>query len=293
MIRGLGYLIFEVSDPDRWERFLVDLLGLELTAEAGPLRRFRMDDWEVRLLLCPGPSDDLAGVGWEARDPAALVELEGRLKNAGIPWTAGSASECERRAVERFVRFTDPGGIPTEVFYGPALSTSPLRSRTVSHGFVTGTQGMGHVVLSSRSLDESLRFYTDLLGFRETDRIRFGPSQARFEAVFLHVNPRHHSLALAAGLPFPKRLHHFMIELQDLDDLGRTLDRFLETGTPITRGLGRHPNDRMLSFYGRTPSGFEVEVGWNGRRLGENEPLHRVYGAISEWGHRPSETPGS
>ena len=31
--------------------------------------------------------------------------------------------------------------------------------------------------------------------------------------------------------------------------------------------LGRHPNDRMFSFYAKTPSGFQFEFGWGGREV--------------------------
>ena len=36
--------------------------------------------------------------------------------------------------------------------------------------------------------------------------------------------------------------------------------------------LGTHTNDRMTSFYVRTPSGFEIEYGFGGRIGRRREP---------------------
>ena len=77
------------------------------------------------------------------------------------------------------------------------------------------------------------------------------------------MNPRHHSLALietgSAGL------HHLMVELFNLDDVGQGYDlATLEEGRVATC-LGRHTNDFMTSFYARTPGGFMMEYGWGGR----------------------------
>jgi hypothetical protein len=81
---------------------------------------------------------------------------------------------------------------------------------------------------------------------------------------FLGCNPRHHSLALA---PFPAAagIVHLMIEVATLDDVGRAMDRCARRGGPISATLGRHANDLMVSFYARTPGGFDVEYGTDGR----------------------------
>lgn len=287
-ITALGYLAFEVRDLGTWKRFATDVLGL---CAAGPeedgMLRLRMDDYEQRILLRAGPADDVAAVGWEVTDAASLDRLAARLRGAGVTVREGTAEERAGKRVERMLCFVDPAGMSLEAFCGPAIAVEPFRSPRLLSRFVTADQGLGHVVAASRCVAESLEFYVGSLGFAVSDRIRFGPLGSGFEATFLHVNPRHHSLAFAEGMPFDKRIHHFMIELASIDDVGRALDRCLDSDVPVTRGLGRHPNDKMLSFYARTPSGFEVEIGWEGRRLDEGVPSLRTYGAISEWGHRP------
>ncbi len=49
-----------------------------------------------------------------------------------------------------------------------------------------------------------------------------------------------------------------------LDDVGRAMDRCARNKAPLVSTLGRHANDEMVSFYVRTPSGFDIEYGTGG-----------------------------
>ena len=60
-------------------------------------------------------------------------------------------------------------------------------------------------------------------------------------------------------------MHHFMVELGSLDDVGQGYDLAQIENERIAYTLGRHTNDHMTSFYMRTPSGFFIEYGWGGR----------------------------
>jgi catechol 2,3-dioxygenase-like lactoylglutathione lyase family enzyme len=118
----------------------------------------------------------------------------------------------------------------------------------------------------ANDLAQSADFYCKVLGLRVSDRIRVPMGAFALDLIFLHANPRHHSIALVAA-PFPKRINHFMVEVNSIDDVGLAYDRCHDSAVPIARTLGRHPNDRMFSFYAQTPSGFDVEFGWGGRQV--------------------------
>jgi hypothetical protein len=105
------------------------------------------------------------------------------------------------------------------------------------------------------------------------------------DILFFHANPRHHSLAL--GGADRKRIHHFMLEARTMDEVGLALDRTLKAGLRIMHTLGRHPNDRMFSFYARTPSGFNFEFGWGARDVDDATWQPTTHHRISEWGHHP------
>jgi 2,3-dihydroxybiphenyl 1,2-dioxygenase len=282
-VAQLGYLGFEVSDLAAWERFATGILGLVVArrGEDGSLA-LRMDGHEQRFFVQPGPADDLAFVGWEAADAAALEATVGTLRAAGV-----ALEECDPalRRVERLFRFRDPAGIPSEIYAGPALAAEPFESPVVRSGFVADEQGLGHAVLRAANVEASRTFYCDLLGLRLSDRIVAQVYGFPADITFLHANARHHSLALNASQP--KRIQHFMIEARTIDEVGLAFDRALRAGVPIVLTPGRHPNDRMFSFYARTPSGFELEFGWGGRRIDDAVWQPAEYDRISEWGHHP------
>ena len=49
--------------------------------------------------------------------------------------------------------------------------------------------------------------------------------------------------------------------------------------------LGRHINDKMLSFYMKTPGGFDVEFGCEGMTVEDDTWVARESTAASLWGH--------
>lgn len=285
-VESLGYFLFEVSDLDAWDHFLTRVIGLE-RGEA--LRRelvpYRMDERAARILLRRGAADDLVALGFEVPSEQALREVAARARAAGHPVEPAGAKEAEARGVAGFVRTFEPGGVAIELFHGPVLADSPFGRHVVAAGFVTGEQGVGHLALRANDIAATQSYFEQVLRFTLSDHIRCTlPGDFQVDITFLHVNPRHHTVALGAGLP--KHLHHFMLQMGSLDDVGAALDRAFASQVRIVQGLGRHPNDRMVSFYCVTPSGFECEVGWGGRTVDDATWEPATYDRISEWGHQ-------
>lgn len=287
-VTQLGYLAFEVADLAAWETFVTRVLGLGIaarTARGGLV--LRMDGRAARIFVEPGPADDLAAIGWEAADERALDTIVERLRAAGFEVAAGTAEEASARRVAKLVKLTDPGGIPSELFVGAERAAEPFRSDVVRSGFVGDEHGLGHLVVTARTQEESEAFYTKLLGFRLSDYIRCEVHGYPVDIAFFHANGRHHSVAFGARQK--KRLHHFMLEARSMDEVGLAYDRTLAAGLRIMQTLGRHPNDRMFSFYAKTPSGFQFEFGWGGREIDDATWRPTTYDRISEWGHHPPE----
>lgn len=288
-VTQLGSIGFEVSDMPAWERFATDTLGLELAGTDGDGTTFlRMDENHHRIALQSGSRDDLAYAGWEVPDEAALRSVAERLAALGVEVTWGSAEEAQARRVVSLIKLRDPNGLATEVHCGPlVLAKKPFRSPRAIQGFEAGRLGLGHIVLSVDDYDASLRFYRDGLGLRVTDFIEFDMGEAgKSRVAFLHCGPRHHSVAIVQYAA-PKRLHHFMLQVRDMDDVGTTYDLCKERGVPIMSSLGCHTNDRMVSFYASTPSGFQVEYGYGGVEVHDEEWQVQLHHEASIWGHHP------
>ena len=287
-VKQLGYLVFEVSDLGAWETFAAKVLGLQVVdRRADEGFSLRMDGHRQRFFLEHGPADDLGAVGWEVEGPAALADIKQRLTAAGHRVTDGSADQASRRNVEGLIRFEDPAGNPNEVYYGPAMAEEPFVSQVVPSGFVADERGLGHVVLLSRDQDEHEAFYSTMLGLRLSDYIRCEYFGHDIDVTFMHANPRHHSLAFAKGQH--KRIHHFMVQAQSMDEVGRCYDRFLFGGGMVHQTLGRHPNDKMFSFYGYTPSGFHFEFGSDAIEIDDDTWETTTHRKVSEWGHHPPQ----
>ena len=292
-VTQLGYLGIGVSNMAAWERFATQTLGLQLGEQDDDGTVFlRMDEYHHRFALYPSGNDDITHVGWEVADEHALHDITEQLRAAGTTVTPGTPDEAQARRVVELITFDDPSGIPTEVFYGPMQSyNDPFVSPRPISGFVTGNMGLGHIVVAVDDLDESITFYRDVLGLRISDFIQIErPPGNKFRMAFFHCNPRHHSLAFMAMTP-TKRLNHFMLQAQSINDVGSTYDLCQEQGVPIVRALGRHTNDHMVSFYLQTPSGFQVEYGWGGREVDDDTWQVQQHTSGSIWGHHAVPAP--
>jgi 3,4-dihydroxy-9,10-secoandrosta-1,3,5(10)-triene-9,17-dione 4,5-dioxygenase len=290
-IRSLGYLRIEATDVDRWREFGLKVLGMVEGKGSTPGALYlRMDDFPARLVIVPGEQDRLQASGWEAATEAELEEVAKRLASAGVAYVEGTAEDLAERRVNGLIRFEDPSGNTLEVFHGAALEHRRVVS-PYGHRFVTEEQGLGHVVLSTSDDEAALHFYRDVLGFRLRDSMRLPPQFVGRPADgppawlrFFGCNPRHHSLAFLP-MPTPSGIVHLMVEVENTDDVGLTLDRALRRKVPMSATLGRHVNDLMLSFYMKTPGGFDVEFGCEGRQVSDEDWIARESTAVSLWGH--------
>jgi 3,4-dihydroxy-9,10-secoandrosta-1,3,5(10)-triene-9,17-dione 4,5-dioxygenase len=290
-IRSLGYLRIEATDMAAWREYGLKVLGMIEGKGTNPEALYlRMDDFPARLVIFPGERDRLAQAGWEVANEGELTEIAAALDAAGVAVEKASDDDLKDRRVNGLIRFDDPSGNTLEVFHGAALEHRRVVS-PYGHTFVTGEQGLGHVVLSTRDDEEALRFYRDVLGFKLRDSMRLPPQLVGRPADgapawlrFFGCNPRHHSLAFLP-MPTPSGIVHLMIEVGNADDVGLAMDRAARRKVPMSATLGRHVNDLMLSFYMKTPGGFDVEFGTEGRQVEDETWIARESTAVSLWGH--------
>ena len=283
----LAYIGLEVSDLSAWRDFGINILGLMQANEdddSGSLI-FRNDECTGRIILSEGASDDLSFVGFALPTPASLSELRARLDSAGFEVNVLSSTELANRPLMSGFYCVDPFGHRFEFGCGLTIEmVKPFASSTGAR-FVSGDLGFGHVVLSAPDESKGKPFYEEILGFRLSDHINLSELGEDIMATFYHCNPRHHTLA-TLNIEQPKKLQHFMLELESIDDVGRAYDRCMDQGVPLATTMGKHTNDRMTSFYVCSPSGFAVEVGCGGRLVDDETWFVEYYEKASFWGHR-------
>lgn len=289
VLRSLGYITVATTDIDRWREFAFGVLGFAEGNGPDPSSLYlRMDERAARIIVVPGDVDRVITVGWEVRDHAALEELKVTLDAAGVAVKELSAAEADERRVEEVITFDDPAGRTLEVFHGAVLDHSPVVTPFGAR-FVTGDQGLGHVVMPAHDANGLFDFYTGVLGFRSRGAFRvpappeFGPIRVRF----LGINERHHSLAICPAMNQDEPgVVHVMVEVDSLDAVGQALDRVNAEGFQLSSTLGRHTNDKMVSFYVRAPGDWDIEFGTDGMRVDERYYTAEEITADSYWGHQ-------
>lgn len=301
-LAGLGYVGIRASDPSGWRDFATSVCGLEpALIPPGPRAAglavprpqaegvaddgsvfLKMDrrQWRVAVHPCAEEDQGLDYLGFElARDDHFAAALES-IARAGVEIRSGTEEERLARSVGDLAVLHDPAGHRIELFTRPIVD-QPMRGDAPIE-FVTGELGMGHVVVYVPEVESVLAFYRNVLGFRRTDYMQFGPDGMGIH--FLRCTRRHHSIALLQ-VGAPRGLQHLMFEATSLDGVGMALDRAIAAGVPITSSLGRHRNDKTVSFYMQGPSGFDVEIGWDGLLVGDDWVEHEFAGGGDDWGH--------
>jgi 2,3-dihydroxybiphenyl 1,2-dioxygenase len=273
---GLAYVGCISAKLDEWEDFAQNVLATPTARENGRLL-LRMDERVYRFDIRESDEDGLGWLGWEAGSADEVAVWEAHLTKQGVPVERATPEERSDRKVLDFIWFLDPGGIRNEISYGQGADFRPIEFARPMEGYLTGELGMGHAVVGVKDYRANYDFYVDTLGFRVSDIFR------GFIA-FLHCNPRHHSLALVES--DDPGLRHVMMEVHTLDDLGFAMDAAYEREI-VTQTLGRHTNDRAVSFYMTTPSGWDIEYGWSGQHVDDEVwAVRQLVGPPSLWGHQ-------
>lgn len=288
-----GYAVIETRHFEDWTRFAGEALGLH-TDEHGPdLVTFRVDDRARRLIVRRGAREDFASLGLEVSDPAARDEILHRLKSRGVAVQEIAGAEAALRGVVRFWSFLGPKRQVIEVFENAERTDAPLRLGV--SGFQTGDAGLCHLAITSKDPNGMMAFWRTIFDARMSDQIEQTIAGINLNITFLRMNERHHSIAVArtkgvAMDPIPTRIQHMAFQVAEMEDVTRAFERCRAMGYRIALSIGQHTNDREVSFYAVSPSGFEVEIGWNPLVVDESTwDASAVHQGISIWGHKPQD----
>lgn len=118
---------------------------------------------------------------------------------------------------------------------------------------------IGHVVFTVSDIERSTKFWTEIMGFRISDRNERG-------MVFLRNASDHHTIALAPAdqqTPVTRRgqvgFDHMALEVETVSELFKIRDFLRENGVKIIyegrRGPGGNPGVEFLD-----PDGLQIEI---------------------------------
>lgn len=143
---------------------------------------------------------------------------------------------------------------------------------------------IGHVVLNCRDLERSVRFYTQVLGFKVSDI--YEPDMVPGGMVFLRFNADHHGVGLVGAMPGKAEnieLHHLAFEVASLDELLRVRSH-LEKNNVTIDFHGRRRAGGQIAVEFTDPDGHQLELFWGLDQVGSDG----VVRPRSEW--RPARS---
>lgn len=293
-VANLGYIHISETEQGSWQQFGANIIGLMPIdrAEFANNTFLKMDDAPFRVLVSIADQGKLLATGWDTGSAAGYDAMVAKLEAAGVTVTSGDSQGAALRCVEAYASAADPSGNPFEIFHSRTTSKEcdvPFVSPVGVKEFVTGDMGLGHAVIPAPAIEETHKFYTEVMGFGDSDDLRLTPpaeGAPELRIMFMHAgNSRHHSLALA-NFPHPVGIVHMMTEVTSIDEVGACLDRVNQAGIPLLSTLGRHCNDNMLSFYAIGPGGIAVEFGYDGLQIDDWSKFPATQSTEGDfWGH--------
>jgi catechol 2,3-dioxygenase-like lactoylglutathione lyase family enzyme len=223
--------------------FYVKSWGLAEVARAPGAVYLRASGPEHHILsLHEGPTKGIAYLHFATQDVDSLKALHEHVKAQGA------------RIVTPLGALDTPGGgfgfeladpenrrlrISASVELYPDAEDAPDRPRKITH-----------VVLNAAQLENSLKFYEDVLGFRVSD-------WSENQMVFIRCNTDHHSISFNRA-DFAA-LNHIAFEMPNIDAEMRGIGRLKAANCPVRWGVGRHGPGNNVFAYFVDPNGFVIE----------------------------------
>jgi catechol 2,3-dioxygenase-like lactoylglutathione lyase family enzyme len=280
-ISGLRSVAFDVPDPAKAEHFYSSVWHLEVAARIGGSVLMRGVGADHHLLeLHADPSRiGMRCLTLRATDRNALDAIVGNAVDADAQIISAPAQIGDEEGGGRGVTLGDEDGrvvhvVADDVRMEPDDSGSDRPVR------------LAHVVLNSRDVSRTQRFFERVLGFSLIDRTR--------TMAFLNCNRDHHTIALADA--DNDALNHVAFMMPDVDSVMRGGGRMRDAGYVIEWGPGRHgPGNNAFNYF-IDPFGVvieytaEVEQVDETYRVGGPDDWTWPPGRVDQWGISPPAT---
>ena len=143
---------------------------------------------------------------------------------------------------------------------------------------------IGHIVLNCSDLERSVKFYTQVLGFKISDIYEDGMVPGGM--VFLRFNTDHHGVALVGALEGHSEhieLHHMAFAVTTLDEVFRAREHLEKNGVEL-KFHGRRRAGMQIAVEFPDPDGHMLEIYWGLDQVGSDgitRPAHEWKGARS------------
>ncbi len=150
------------------------------------------------------------------------------------------------------------------------IDAGRIKAYTRPQGLAFNITKIGHVVLNCSDLERSVRFYTEVLGFKVSDV--YTNDLAPGGMVFMRCNQDHHGVALVGSMPDASpniELNHLAFEVGTLDEVLRARAHLQKHNVPIDFE-GRRRAGVQIAVEFRDPDGHLLEIYWGLDQIGSD-----------------------
>jgi catechol 2,3-dioxygenase len=163
------------------------------------------------------------------------------------------------------------------------IEPEKLKSYTRPDGLPFHLNKIGHVVLNVTDMDRSVKFYTEVLGFKVSDVYKEDMMPGGM--VFMRFSADHHGVALVGGMPHESQsveLNHFAFEVSTLDEVLRAAQHLHKHKVRVDFE-GRRRAGVQIAVEFRDPDGHRLEIYWGLDQVGSDG--HVRPGTEWKWAH--------
>ncbi len=281
--KKVGYYALNVSDLQKSSDFYGRLVGLEKVVSDDPnMAFFRCSRDHHNLVLTQDHEPGLNRIGLELETPQLVEQTYEKFMKLGLAPVEVSKKELDILNQSTSFRVVDPFGITFE-FYSDMIQVPYEFKPTVAD-----IQKLGHVVLKTPNVEDSIKFYTEVFNFKVSDYVS-GAGSSKKAGAFFRCFPvgYHHSFAVFESEE--ASLHHVNFMVSSIDDIGKGMNRFENNGVDVVFGPGRHAPSGAIFLYVLDPDGLTIEYSFGMEEFPEENPrkpkfLQPVPGIMDLWG---------
>lgn len=241
---AMSYLSLKAPDPELAAAFYQDALGMTReTPETPPASgaiRLGFGRGHHAIEIVPG-GIGLDHVAFEVKSEAEIQALKDRIEAAGVAFLP----QRDERVDSDVIAVADPDGNRVE-FHG-AIDRSGENSDALQPDRIQ------HFALATPDASRLVQFYTDVLGFRVSDKM------GEDVGFWLRSDQEHHSLAILERTK-GQGLDHFSFDIAGWDEFRLWCDHFARKGVPVIWGPGRHGIGDNLFVMLNDAAGYMVEL---------------------------------
>jgi catechol 2,3-dioxygenase len=213
----------------------------------------RTDDGQLRccgpdrlMLITDGQAGQLGFAAWALADVQQLEEMKRRLQALNVNLLPSPSPLFKQNAFS----ILDPDA--NHIVFGVRPDSSAGALSSASSALPGRLQ---HVVMGSTQSETIVSFYSDVLGFRISDKVY--TDEGLLTACFLRSDAEHHSFAVFRTSKI--LFEHHSYEVGEWNLIRDWADKFSKANVPIEWGPGRHGPGNNLFFFVRDPDGNSLE----------------------------------